>query len=134
MYKKLAYGIFTEVAEMSLEWCKLLVSSSGWVSDNYVAFARVCKWFCYTITVLQDGDDYKEPSVTLNKCDCIMCRKWLIAHGLDTNGNLKQLRERIEGCKSNKVAPPKLVETKYCSKDSINQFIGSLLSMVSSMC
>ena len=62
-----------------------------------------------------------------------MCRNWLRAHGLDTNGNLKQLRERIEGCKSNKVAPPKLVEAKYCSKDSINQFIGSLLSMISSV-
>ena len=50
VYKSLAYRIFQDIADMSLEWCKLIVSSSGWVSDNYVGFVRVCKWFYYPIT------------------------------------------------------------------------------------
>ena len=131
VYKKLAYNIFSDITEMSLEWCKLLVSPSGWVSDNYVAFARVCKWFYYPLTVLHDGDDFKESSIPLNKWDSNLCRIWLTEHGYEMKGSVKELREKIEQLKSNKVAPPKRVTSKTCSKDSINQLIGSLLSMIS---
>ena len=46
-----------DIADMSLEWCKLIVSSSGWVSDNYVGFVRVCEWFYYPITVCIDKSE-----------------------------------------------------------------------------
>jgi len=42
-YKIFANHIFQHIADMGLDWCKLLVATSGWVSYNYVAFARICK-------------------------------------------------------------------------------------------
>ena len=51
-YKIFANHIFKHIVDMGLDWCKLLVAASGWVSENYIAFARICKWFYYPIIVL----------------------------------------------------------------------------------
>ena len=53
-YNKFANSIFHHITDMSLDWCKLLVAKSGWVSDNYIAFARVCKWCYHPIIILQN--------------------------------------------------------------------------------
>ncbi len=75
---------FSEIAGMGLDWCKVLVATSGWVSDNYIAFARICKWFYYPIVFLQQNEVYHEPTLPLNKWYVKMCKEWLAAYGYDT--------------------------------------------------
>ena len=117
---------------MSLDWCKLLVAKSGWVSDNYIAFARVCKWFYHPIIILQNKEEYNEPRVPINSWYAKMCKDWLDAHGYSSNGNVKELRNRITDYNNDTTNPPKLLESLCCSPQDINNLIGSLLAMISS--
>ena len=38
---------YTELKGLGLHWLRLLEPSTGWVSENYQAFARIIKWFYY---------------------------------------------------------------------------------------
>ena len=132
-YKKFANGIFRHIADMSLDWCKLLVAKSGWVSDNYIALARICKWFYYPIIMLQNREEYNEPTLPINSWYAKMCKDWLEAHGYSSDGNVKEMRNRIKDYKNDTSNPPKVVESLCCSTRDINHLIGSLLAMISSI-
>ena len=132
-YKIFANDIFKHIADMGLDWCKLLVAASGWVSDNYIAFARICKWFYYPIIVLHAKESYKESFTPVKQWYSKMCKDWMEAHGYDTNGTVKELRDRILALKNDTLNPPKLVVHESCSSEEILQLVGSLLSMISSI-
>ena len=42
-YKVFSKGMFEPIEDMGLDWMKILTVQSGWVSDNYLAFSRLCK-------------------------------------------------------------------------------------------
>ena len=132
-YKLFANNIFSHVAGMGLDWCKLLVATSGWVSDNYLAFARICKWFYYPIVFLQQNEIYHEPTLPLNKWYVKMCKEWLAAYGYDTNGTVTVLKERIEAIRNDPLTSNKLLEQTCGSGQEISHMIGSMLSMISSI-
>ena len=46
---------------MGLDWCKLLDTESGWVSDNYLAFDRIVKWYYSPLSLLDLDTPYVEP-------------------------------------------------------------------------
>jgi len=108
----------------------LTTSASGWVSESYLAFSRVIKWYYYPITTLQPDKPYTEPSIPLDKWYVKMCRDWLSAHGCDTKGYVKELKERIAALKQRLEGPPVLLIPKCCSVSDINTFVGSLLSTI----
>ena len=41
--------IFPPIVNMGLDWCKLIDTEAGWVSDNYLTFARIMKWYYYPL-------------------------------------------------------------------------------------
>ena len=41
-FKYLSKGIFDLIADMGLDGMKVLVVESGWVSDTYLVFCRLC--------------------------------------------------------------------------------------------
>ena len=53
----LARGLLTPIVEMGLDWCKIIEVESGWVSDNYLAFARLMKWYYHPLMVLPHDAD-----------------------------------------------------------------------------
>ena len=132
-YKIFANHIFKHIADMGLDWCKLLVATSGWVSDNYIAFARICKWFYYPIIVLHRKESYKESSIPVKQWYAKICKDWMAAHGYDTDGTVNELKDRILALKNDTLSPPQLLEHESCSAQQILDLIGSLLSMVSSI-
>ena len=132
-YKIYSNSVFKHVADMGLDWCKLLVASSGWVSDNYVAFARICKWFYHPIIILHAKETFEESTIPIKHWYAKMCRDWLTAHGHETNGRLCELRQRILTLKNDTLNPPKLCKDSSCSSQLILHLIGSLLSMISSI-
>ena len=132
-YKLFANDIFYHLAGMGLDWCKLLVATSGWVSDNYIAFARICKWFYYPIVFLHQNEVYKEPTLSLNKWYVKMCKEWLAAYGYDTNGTVSVLKERIEGIRNDPLTSLKLHKPPCGSEQEIGNLIGSMLSMITSL-
>ena len=132
-YRKFGNSIFHHITEMSLEWCKLIVANSGWVSDNYIAFARVCKWFYYPIILLNNKAEYKEPIVPINTWYAKMCKDWLVAHGYSTDGNINEMRHRIKEHKKDKANPPMILQSRSCPSQDITNLIGSLVSMVATI-
>ena len=70
-------NIFKPITEIGLDWCKLLVATSCWVSGNYIIFARVCKWFYYPAISLQEKERYTEPVIDVKRWYVKMCREWL---------------------------------------------------------
>ena len=48
--------IFPPIVNMGLEWCKLIETEAGWVSDNYLAFARIMKWYYYPLLQIEYKD------------------------------------------------------------------------------
>ena len=132
-YKLFSNIIFNLVSDMGLDWCKLLVSKSGWVSDNYVAFARISKWFYYPIVILHQNEVYNEPKLPINKWYLNMCKEWLKAYGYDTNGRVNDLRKKIINMKNDPSTVLKLNEHKCGSEQEISNLIGSMLSMIASV-
>ena len=77
---------------MGLDWCKLLVATSGRVSGNCITFARVCKWFYYPAISLQEKERYTEPVIDVKRWYVKMCREWLIAYGYDSHVKINKLK------------------------------------------
>ena len=42
-YNACSKTMFESISDIGLEWCKVIVSDSGWVSDNYLAYVRLIK-------------------------------------------------------------------------------------------
>ena len=94
-------GVLESVQRLNLAWCKALPYKKGnfvgWVSENLLAFSRLCRW-CYgrlpeiaadTVVVelnLQDRPRWKKDT----------CVSWLRLRGLDTSGNAEDVKKRVE--------------------------------------
>ena len=62
----IASGILESVAKLHLDWCIAIPLSGmtfgGWVSENYIALARLFCWFFSKLPSLQQGPEYKDPT------------------------------------------------------------------------
>ena len=52
--------IFPDIINMGLDWCRLIDIEAGWVSDNYLAFARIMKWYYFPLMQIVYKDCSKE--------------------------------------------------------------------------
>ena len=122
--------LFSPVTAMGLEWCKVLDMESGWVSDNYLAFARLIKWFYHPLIVLQPDEPFIEPTASVNVWKVKTCKKWLSMRGLSIKGKVSELRQQIIDYKNDDNIIHDIGTSVNCSLENINNCIGSLLSMV----
>ena len=58
--------LLLSLTDLSLEWCKIIASEFGWVSDNYLAYSRIIKWFSHPISMSKDTDLLKDKYVEPN--------------------------------------------------------------------
>ena len=116
---------------MGLEWCKLLDTDSGWVSDNYLAFTRIIKWYYYPLILMKGLHNYVEPSAEICKWNVKQCTEWLKLHGFDSVGRLESLREKVLLHKEDMRKREKILSVS--TVEDIHFCIGSLLAMVSNV-
>ena len=90
---------------MGLDWIKILTVESGWVSDNYFEFCRLCKWYYSPFHCITE-DIYEEPITPIKNWYVKNCRDWLSAHDLNTKGKIGELNERIDQIKRGTTNPP----------------------------
>ena len=68
-YNACSKTMFESISDIGLEWCKVIVSDSGWVSDNHLAYVRLIKWFYHPICMLNLKEslmeEYVEPNIPL---------------------------------------------------------------------
>ena len=56
--------IFEPITAMVLEGCTVLDTESGWVSDNYLAFCRLCKRYYSPFHCITE-DIHEEPTIPI---------------------------------------------------------------------
>jgi hypothetical protein len=65
-FMRLAEKRLDGVKKLNLHWCKAMPYKGkklgGWVSENYLAFARICKWFYLIGDNLDDDSTFVEPN------------------------------------------------------------------------
>ena len=136
-YQACMKSFLLSISELGLEWCKVITSKSGWVSDNYLGYCRISKWchFPYSMMRTEDPseDTYVEPKIPVKHWLLHMCKEWLTVHGMRYTGTVSQLREIIISKKENHKAPPKLIPKITSPVKVMDDFVGSLLSTVSSV-
>ena len=78
-------------------------------------------------------EEYVEPNISLKHFYVNICKDWLKSHGIPFWGTVSELRHKIQSMKNNTGPQPILKRKQRCSVILINKFIGSLLSMISSI-
>ncbi len=90
-------GRLEAIESLGLCWCKTLGYKKGglggWVSENYVALAKVSKWFYSDIRYVNTTEEFVEPG----RPQTSWCREenagWLHARGLKHQGSAKELKD-----------------------------------------
>ena len=111
-FVRYADGVLEMVQKLHLPWCKCMPfgkgKQGGWVSENYLALARVSKWFyrplVNMVMVEQPEDivlDVREKSKWTKK----ICTKWLGIRGAKTSGKAQEVKDRVEELLMTEVPP-----------------------------
>lgn len=124
------------VKKLNLNWCKALLFKGeklgGWVSENYLAFGRLCKWFYLILDGLgQDGTVFVPPNRPQDKWTADHNRGWLKIRGLDTSGRALELRQRVAGYMAES-EPPAVLEPAG-TLDDIFDLVESMSDMIRSL-
>ena len=82
-----------EIIALNLPWCKLLAYGTsgkfgGWVSENYLAFSRLFKWFYYkSIKSLPDHNRlFCIPSEPVISWTMTQCEQFILEYGVVCDG------------------------------------------------
>jgi len=89
-YLRMVGGVLETVAKLHLDWCVAIPMQSskfgGWVSENFLALARLSRWFFSMLPYLRPGPEYRDPLRPLSMWTVKELRDWLRARGLSTHG------------------------------------------------
>jgi hypothetical protein len=120
---------------LNLEWLKLLQYRGGkfhgWNGENYLAFARVMPWFYQNLpeTRKDNSQEVQLPDVRTQKLWLKQYNvHWLKIRGLDTDGDAREVRERVGNYILNGPAPP-ILPPVVVSDDLIKNVVVSLFDL-----
>jgi hypothetical protein len=136
-FMRLAQDRLTPLGKLRLSWLKILPYKGdrlgGWVSENYVGFARISQWFYLILNDLkEDEDPYKDPGTPQQGWKAAENRAWLKARGLCYQGLAKDLKERVAEYISKDDIPPILPGPRVTMED-LHLLIQSMYEMVKSI-
>jgi hypothetical protein len=136
-FMRLAEGRLNPLAKFKLSWMKMLPYKGdrlgGWVSENYVSFSRIAKWFYLILDDLKsDEDPYKDPETPQMSWKATENRAWLKARGIKSDGKAKELQERVAQYLIEDHIPPLLPQPGGSAED-IHNLVSSLYDMVKSI-
>ena len=113
----LAYAepLLDQVKKLDVSWCKCRDyrgdKLAGWVSENYMAFARVVGWFYSGVEGLTEEPILHEDPTGLPQSTWVKLQNqlWLRARNLDDSGTAKEVKERVAGLMDRTEGPPPVV-------------------------
>lgn len=100
-------GVLESVQRLGVPWCKALPYARGtggaWVSENYVAFAKLIPWMYSILPLLDTGLSPKQveaawPPYNLSDPKCwtgAQCEQWLRHRNLDSSGKATEKKQRV---------------------------------------
>jgi hypothetical protein len=137
-FMRLAEGRLTCFKKFKLPWLKMLPYKGerlgGWVSENFVSFTRVCRWFYLILDELNlDEDAYKDPETPQKTWKAVENKGWLKARGLPHDGKAAELKERVAQYMSDKDTIPMLLPPPEGTMEDLHALIESMFYMVKSI-
>jgi hypothetical protein len=104
----------TILERLHLDWCKVLPyvgdKLGGWVSENYLGFARVAPWvYSYLDTlegVNQTDEEIEEPEKEIEKWTIKECKDFLRCRRFPLGGKVEALRKRVKKNYHVEIPPP----------------------------
>ena len=118
--------------DLRLPWLKIEPyvgkELGGWVSENYVAFARIMPW-CYAILADLERELYQEPEKPQNMWTKNENTEWLKLRGLPTHGNFLDIRSRV--AQHIRDGPPPILPPGGGSVDAVEKCVRSLYQLLS---
>ena len=87
---------YNDMTKLSIDWCVLIKKNNGnftnWISENYVAVARLSIWIYAQIEDIKINSRQSDEFSKMKKHEMI---EWLKDRDLETDGVSSQLKERI---------------------------------------
>ena len=122
--------VIPSIYDLKLEWCKIFPLSSGgsfsgFVSENWLAVARLSRWMYSSLSwLLIDGSfDLTEPKTDVYKWNGVELRKWLALRGLPRKGLVHELKQTVHDYLSNPETIPPISSRYTCSIELVTDSI-----------
>ena len=101
----------------------------GWVSENYLGFARIMPWAYSILGDLVRSAPYEEPDKDPKRWTKAENTKWLAVRGLDTQGTAVEVRARVASIRLAGAPPP--MPPSGGPSETIEENVVNLFRMVS---
>ena len=99
-----------KIERFHLSWCRVNQYKGerlgGWISENYLAHARLFVWYYSGLHDLTDDAPYEPPNKPRGRWNMAENKAWLRSRRLPVNGNAEELKERVAGNFELPEAPP----------------------------
>jgi hypothetical protein len=92
-FVKYANKVLRELITLQVPWCKIMPYSptgkfGGWVSENYLGFSRIIKWFYSVVLEVDDNaEDYVEPTKPVDAWTTEECHEFMLQNGMRQHVN-----------------------------------------------
>ena len=128
-------GLLESIQKLNLSWCKTVPYKEGklggWVSENYLAMARLNKWFYAALDMMQLDDTIKELEI-ISKSNW---RKrhyvaWFSIRRLDPSGTIDSLKKRLKYYQDLPNGPPEPIAAFTTPLQILKLSVQSLSGMI----
>ena len=129
-----ARGILQKINKLYLSYCMVLEYKAGklggWVSENYLGFARVALWFYSHFGKAKETVVYQEPNKPYHDWNAKECKAWLFSRKLLTTGKKEELKERVKQNMTAPGGPPAIHVTKASDPEEFIDLVESAVALI----
>jgi len=134
-FVQFADTVFDTIEQLKLSWCRITSYKNGnfggWISENYVAAAKLMCWFYAGIGQIAADPVFDEPDIELKYWRKTHHYAWLKIRGLDTTGTACELKHRVEKYLKQRGGPPDIPEPAGGPVQNVLNTVSALRSMIS---
>jgi len=132
-FLRMSTGVLESVARLHIDWCVAIpmngIKFGGWVSENYLALARLCRWYFSMLPYLRSGPEYKDPERPCTTWSVKELRDWLRVSGHPCHGKKSELMGKVQHFLSSDEVPLQqsitqevILQTKYYIKRFLSSY------------
>ena len=106
--------------------------NGSWVSEQWVALAKVMQWFFSDISLCGKEKQYEEPiHLDYKRWTGGECKSWLARRGLDTSGYAHDHKQRVAMYMTQDGGPPDVLENMAVDDSDVIRLVESHSAMIS---
>ena len=127
-------GILEKVGKLNLTYCRVMGYKKGklgaWVSENYLGFARVSQWFYSHFGGTEAEEEFRDPEKPPDKWLVKENKGWLDCRELSTEGNAKELRQRVKEAMEREGGPPPILRGSCGKSGDFQEALVAAIRMI----